>query len=73
MPKFDDEYQAQARQNQGTAPLNPYPGLTVTGTGASLTQQEGMRIVTCILLAQAIRIGLEGFPILWGIQVAKAV
>lgn len=30
MPKFDDEYQAQARQNQGTAPLNPYPGLTVT-------------------------------------------
>lgn len=30
MPKFDDEYQAQTRQNQGPAPLNPYPGLTVT-------------------------------------------
>ncbi|EHN03424.1 YCR076C-like protein [Saccharomyces cerevisiae x Saccharomyces kudriavzevii VIN7] len=30
IPKFDDEYQAQTRQNQGAAPLNPYPGLTVT-------------------------------------------
>ncbi|EJS44485.1 YCR076C [Saccharomyces arboricola H-6] len=30
IPKFEDEYQAQTRQTQGAAPLNPYPGLTVT-------------------------------------------
>ncbi|KOH00726.1 Fub1p [Saccharomyces eubayanus] len=33
MPKFDDEYQAQTRQQQREVPLNPYPGLTVTEPG----------------------------------------